>query len=200
MRRQVVDRVVDRQVDEDLVRKTLDEATAAVDGGRGFIEGFPDQILVNLAIDNAVYEACRRTGTKRVVYASSACVYPTVLQTSESRCPMLAEEQAGFDRPGNAFAEGAYGWCKLMGEFQLEQIAQRAPFTGAAARIFSAYGERENESHAVIALIAKAALRLLTRSPCGEPGARPATSPTSPTRSPVSSSSARYRTAFPSVP
>ena len=133
---------------------------AAVHGGRGFIEGFPDQILVNLAIDNAVYEACRLTGTKRVVYASSACVYPTVLQASESRCPMLAEEQAGFDRPGNAFAEGAYGWCKLMGEFQLEQIAQRAPFTGAAARIFSAYGERENESHAVIALIAKAALRL----------------------------------------
>ena len=133
---------------------------AAVHGGRGFIEGFPDQILVNLAIDNAVYEACRRTGTKRIVYASSACVYPTVLQASESHCPMLAEEQAGFDRPGNAFAEGAYGWCKLMGEFQLEQIAQRAPFTGAAARIFSAYGERENESHAVIALIAKAALRL----------------------------------------
>ena len=133
---------------------------AAVHGGRGFIEGFPDQILVNLAIDNAVYEACRRTGTKRIVYASSACVYPTVLQASESHCPMLAEEQAGFDRPGNAFAEGAYGWCKLMGEFQLEQIAQRAHFTGAAARIFSAYGERENESHAVIALIAKAALRL----------------------------------------
>ena len=30
----LVDRVVDRQVDEDLVRKTLDEATAAVDGGQ----------------------------------------------------------------------------------------------------------------------------------------------------------------------
>ena len=133
---------------------------AGVHGGRGFIEGFPDQILVNLAIDNAVYEACRLAGTKRIVYASSACVYPTVLQASEKDCPMLAEGQAGFDRPGDAFPEGAYGWCKLMGEFQLEQIANRAPFTGAAARIFSVYGERENETHAVIALIAKAALRL----------------------------------------
>jgi nucleoside-diphosphate-sugar epimerase len=133
---------------------------AAVHGGRGFIEGFPDQILVNLAIDNAVYEACRRAGTRRVVYASSACVYPTVLQTSEDACPLLAEAQAGFDRPGDAFAEGAYGWCKLMGEFQLEQIVGPAGFTGAAARIFSAYGERENETHAVIALIAKALLRL----------------------------------------
>jgi nucleoside-diphosphate-sugar epimerase len=133
---------------------------AAVHGGRGFIEGFPDQVLVNLAIDNAVYEACRLAKTRRVVYASSACVYPTVLQSSAKICPMLAEHQAGFDRPGDAFAEGAYGWCKLMGEFQLEQIARSAGFTGAAARIFSAYGERENETHAVIALIAKALLRL----------------------------------------
>jgi len=133
---------------------------AAVHGGRGFIEGFPDQILVNLAIDNAVYEACRRAGTRRVVYASSACVYPTVLQASADDCPLLAESQAGFDRPGDAFAEGAYGWCKLMGEFQLDQIARSAGFTGAAARIFSAYGERENETHAVIALIAKVLLRL----------------------------------------
>lgn len=133
---------------------------AAVHGGRGFIEGFPDRILVNLAIDNAVYEACRLAGTRRVIYASSACVYPTVLQASAQDCPMLAEHQAGFDRPGDAFAEGAYGWCKLMGEFQLDQIASNAGFTGAAARIFSAYGERENETHAVIALIAKALLRL----------------------------------------
>jgi UDP-glucose 4-epimerase len=73
---------------------------------------------------------------------------------------MLAEHQAGFDRPGDAFAEGAYGWCKLMGEFQLDQVARSAGFTGAAARIFSAYGERENETHAVIALIAKTLLRL----------------------------------------
>ena len=86
---------------------------------------------------------------------------PPCCRPPRSDCPMLAEEQAGFDRPGNAFPEGAYGWCKLMGEFQLEQIANSAlPSRGAAARIFSAYGERENESHAVIALIAKAALRL----------------------------------------
>jgi len=133
---------------------------AAVYGGRGFIESSPDQVLVNLAIDNAVFEACRLAGTKRLVYASSACVYPTVLQASEARRSLLAEHEAGFDRPGSAFADGSYGWCKLMGEFQLEQIARRAPFAGTSARIFTAYGERENESHAAIALIAKAVLRL----------------------------------------
>ena len=33
-------------------------------------------------------------------------------------------------------------------------------FSGTSARIFTAYGEKENESHAVIALIAKAVLKL----------------------------------------
>jgi UDP-glucose 4-epimerase len=133
---------------------------AAVHGGRGFIEHVPDEILVNLVIDNAVFEACRRAGTRRLVYASSACVYPTVLQSSETDRLLLAEHDAGFVRPGGAFADGAYGWCKLMGEFQLEQVARRAPFSAVSARLFTAYGERENETHAAIALIAKAVLRL----------------------------------------
>jgi UDP-glucose 4-epimerase len=133
---------------------------AAVHGGRGFIEHVPDEILVNLVIDNAVFEACRRGGTRRLVYASSACVYPTVLQSSETDRLLLSEHDAGFVRPGCAFADGAYGWCKLMGEFQLEQVVRRAPFSAVSARLFTAYGERENETHAAIALIAKAALRL----------------------------------------
>src|SRR5215831_6689721 len=67
----------DRIVELDLVDRTATLAglpacelvfhLAAVHGGRGFIEGFPDRIMVNLAIDNAVYEACRLGGTKRVV-------------------------------------------------------------------------------------------------------------------------------------
>ncbi len=132
---------------------------AAVHGGRGFIDTFPELVLVNLAIDNNVYTAAAQGGARRVIHASSACVYPTGLQAREDSRHLLAEAEAGFDTPGKAFADGAYGWVKLMGEFQLEQIAQRGRFTGASARIFTAYGERENESHAAIALIAKALLR-----------------------------------------
>lgn len=133
---------------------------AAVHGGRGFIDTYPEQVLVNLAIDNNVYTACLRAGSRHVVHASSACVYPTTLQASVSSRHLLAEGEAGFDQPGKAFADGAYGWGKLMGEFQLEQFARRGPMTGASARIFTAYGERENESHAAIALIAKALLQI----------------------------------------
>src|SRR5205807_6332468 len=65
-----------------------------------------------------------------------------------------------FGVPGQAFADGAYGWTKLMGEYQLAQFVLQHRFKGASARIFTAYGERENESHAAIALIAKALLRI----------------------------------------
>jgi len=133
---------------------------AAVHGGRGFIDTFPDQVLVNLAIDNNVYTAAARRGTRRVVHASSACVYPITLQADSSSRHLLAEHEAGFDEPGKAFPDGAYGWTKLMGEYQLWQFSLQGRLGGASARIFTAYGERENESHAAIALIAKAVLRL----------------------------------------
>src|SRR5262249_46548427 len=133
---------------------------AAVHGGRGFIEAFPQDVLVNMAIDNNVYAAAAAAGVKKVVHASSACVYPTTLQADSSSRHLLREDEAGFDVPGKAFSDGAYGWAKLMGEYQLEQFAQQGSFIGRSARIFTAYGERENESHAAIALMAKALLRV----------------------------------------
>jgi UDP-glucose 4-epimerase len=133
---------------------------AAVHGGRGFIDTFPDQVLVNLAIDNNVYTAAERAGTRHVIHASSACVYPVTLQAEAFSRHLLAESEAGFLVPGQAFADGAYGWAKLMGEYQAWQFGLQSRFRASSARIFTAYGERENESHAAIALIAKALLRV----------------------------------------
>jgi nucleoside-diphosphate-sugar epimerase len=133
---------------------------AAVHGGRGFIDTFPDQVLVNLVIDNNVYTAAMKAGSSHVVHASSACVYPTTLQADASSRHLLAEGEAGFLVPGQAFADGAYGWAKLMGEYQAWQFALQSRFRASSARIFTAYGERENESHAAIALIAKALLKV----------------------------------------
>jgi nucleoside-diphosphate-sugar epimerase len=133
---------------------------AAVHGGRGFIDTFPDQVLVNMAIDNNVYTAAMRAGSRHVVHASSACVYPTTLQDDASSRHLLAESEAGFLVPGQAFADGAYGWAKLMGEYQAWQFALQSRFRASSARLFTVYGERENESHAAIALIAKALLHV----------------------------------------
>lgn len=133
---------------------------AAMHGGRGYIDSHPVECTNNMLLDHVVFAAAAAAGVQRVVYASSACVYPLDLQASDSRRVLLREEDAGFDAPGKAFADGEYGWAKLMGELQLRAIHRQYGLDAVAARIFTSYGERENESHAVVALIAKATARL----------------------------------------
>ena len=133
---------------------------AALHGGRGYIDTHPVECTSNMLLDHVVFSAAATAGAARLVHASSACVYPVDLQASDSRRVLLRETDAGFDAPGQAFADGEYGWAKLMGELQLRAFHKQYGLDAVAARIFTAYGERENESHAVVALIAKAAARL----------------------------------------
>lgn len=133
---------------------------AAMHGGRGYIDTHPVECTSNMALDHVLLAAAVAGGAQRLVHASSACVYPTTLQASEDRRLLLCEADAGFDSVGEAFPDGEYGWAKLMGELQLRAFHKQYGVDAISARIFTAYGERENESHAVIALIAKAAARL----------------------------------------
>ena len=133
---------------------------AAMHGGRGYIETHPVECMNNMLLDHIVFETAVKNGVETIVHASSACVYPTNLQDKEEDRYLLAEEDANFEEPGKAFSDGEYGWAKLMGELQLNAFHKQYGINGAAARIFTAYGERENESHAAIALIAKALLKL----------------------------------------
>lgn len=132
---------------------------AAMHGGRGYIDSHPVECTSNMLIDHVVFGCAVAAGTRRLVYASSACVYPLDLQASDD-CFLLREQDANFDQRGKAFADGEYGWAKLMGELQLRAFHKQYAVDAVAARVFTAYGERENESHAVIALIAKAVARL----------------------------------------
>jgi nucleoside-diphosphate-sugar epimerase len=86
-------------------------ALAANMGGIGFIESHKaeivrDNTLINLnSIENAY-----RHGVRRFLFTSSACVYPSYLQ-SETDAPNLKEEDAY-----PADAEDGYGWEKLYFE------------------------------------------------------------------------------------
>lgn len=131
---------------------------AAVHGGRGFIETYKQEMLVNLSIDNNVFASASTNGVSLVVHASSACAYPIGLQDSELNLNLLQENQASMDKIETSFPDGVYGWTKLIGEYQLENFSKLGGMKGRSARIFTAYGEKENESHAAIALIAKALL------------------------------------------
>ena len=133
---------------------------AAVHGGRGFIEKFPELVLSNFGIDNNVFKAAVDAKVQRIVHASSACSYPVQQQDTLGSDLRLSEADSGsMDQPG-AYPDGAYGWTKLVGEYQLATHVANSLTTGRSARIFTAYGERENESHAAIALIAKALLKM----------------------------------------
>ena len=133
---------------------------AAVHGGRGFIEAYPSKMMVNLAIDNNVFSAAHSANVRTIVHASSACAYPVASQEDPTSRGLLEESMAGFQLPEQSFPDGAYGWVKLMGEYQLKNLAESSETIGRSARIFTAYGERENESHAAVALIAKSLLKM----------------------------------------
>jgi nucleoside-diphosphate-sugar epimerase len=133
---------------------------AASHGGRGYIDTHPIECTNNMLLDHVVFAAAADAGVRKIVLASSACIYPTNLQDDENSRLLLKESDANFEEPGKAFADGEYGWAKLMAELQLRAFYKQKGISGVACRIFTAYGERENESHAVIALIAKAVARL----------------------------------------
>jgi nucleoside-diphosphate-sugar epimerase len=105
-------------------------------------------------LDGMLFDACRRAGVEKVVYASSGCVYPNHLQDDPGRELYLTEEMAGppYD------ADNMYGWAKLMGEMTLRAFHRDFGLKSASCRYFTVYGPRGVENHAVIAMIARAFL------------------------------------------
>jgi len=131
---------------------------AAAHGGRGYIDTHPADCVSNLVLDGVVVDECHRAGVARVCFASSACVYPVNLQEKprDGTTVLLREEWADPFVEGAAASDGEYGWAKLMGEMTLRAYWKQHGLESVSCRLFTAYGERENETHAVVALIAKA--------------------------------------------
>lgn len=86
---------------------------AADMGGADYIFGGQHDAEVmsnNARINLNVLEACRLVGVEKVFFSSSACVYPTTLQTEVSS-PAPTEDQAIPADPDHT-----YGWEKLFSE------------------------------------------------------------------------------------
>ncbi len=129
---------------------------AARHGGRGYIDAHPVACATNVALDASVFHAAAAASVDNVVFTSSACAYPADLQVGSGEAGGLTEEDAGFAVRGAAFADGEYGWAKLYTELQLAAFVREGAFSGTAARLFNAYGPREDDSHALVALIGRA--------------------------------------------
>lgn len=133
---------------------------AALHGGRGYIHTHPAECCTNMTLDQLVFDEAYKAGVERVCFASSACVYPSYLQVELGSNYLLKEEDADPFARDKAFADLEYGWAKLMGEMALKAYHREYGMKTSAVRIFTAYGPRENESHAIMALIAKAFIRM----------------------------------------
>ncbi|MGD8506594.1 MAG: NAD-dependent epimerase/dehydratase family protein [Candidatus Bathyarchaeota archaeon] len=127
---------------------------AAAIGGRGYIDTHPSECCRNFAINHNLMEEAYRAGVDRIHYSSTACIYPTSLQSEYDSTYLLREEDAL--KEGWANCDGEYGWAKFMGELELLAFHKQHGIKCSISRYVTAYGERENDTHAIIALIKKA--------------------------------------------
>ncbi|MEM3703175.1 MAG: NAD-dependent epimerase/dehydratase family protein [Candidatus Bathyarchaeia archaeon] len=134
---------------------------AATHGGRGYIDTHPADVCSNFAIDHHVFEAACKADVEKVVFASSACTYPPMLQSEYDSNYLLKESDSDPSKLSHPLsADLEYGWAKLMGEVQLNAFIKQYGLKGCSVRFVTAYGPRENETHAIIALIYKAFERM----------------------------------------
>jgi nucleoside-diphosphate-sugar epimerase len=128
---------------------------AADHGGRGYLDLHQAGPASNLLLDGLIFWEARRAGVEKVVFASSGCVYPNHLQRDPDDEVYLTEDLVASPYD----ADNMYGWAKLMGELTLRAYCEEYGLKAAACRYFTAYGPRGLETHAVIAMIARAFVR-----------------------------------------
>ncbi|CAN7375859.1 NAD-dependent epimerase/dehydratase family protein [Trinickia sp. LjRoot230] len=128
---------------------------AAIHGGRGYIDSYQAQCSRNFTLDGMVIDAAHRANIEKIVFTSSGCVYPVSLQSDTTRPVYLREDMVGPPYE----SDGIYGWAKLMAELTLRSYYLEYGLRSVSCRLFTAYGERCLESHAVIAMIGRAFLQ-----------------------------------------
>lgn len=95
---------------------------AEIVAGIGFV--FANQGFLfrkNIQINSNVYTAAKNNGITKILYVGTVCSHPQEKQ-NESFPPPLKEDEI---YPANP--ESAYGWSKLMGEYELELLKKENP-------------------------------------------------------------------------
>ena len=112
-------------------------ALAADMGGMGFISNHQARIFYNNALINLyTLEASRKNNIKRLLYTSSACVYPEFLQ-EETDIQPLKEEDAYPAQP-----QDSYGWEKLFSEILCENYSKDYSIETRIVRFHNIFGEK----------------------------------------------------------
>jgi nucleoside-diphosphate-sugar epimerase len=137
---------------------------AADMGGIGFIESHQAQCMLSVLINSHLLQAALRHGVERYFFASSACVYPVALQSSDQTAGLRESDVLPAD------PEGGYGWEKLFGERMCLNFMRDYGIEARIARFHNVYGThgewrggREKAPAAICRKVAEAA-----RSESGE--------------------------------
>ena len=110
-------------------------ALAANMGGIGFIETNKAVIVRdNTLINMHTIEAARQNGVARLLYTSSACVYPGYLQHSPHVVPLREEDAYPAD------PEDGYGWEKLYMERTCRHYTEDFGLQTRIVRFHNIYG------------------------------------------------------------
>lgn len=131
--------LLDLRIEKDCLRASegVDEvyALAANMGGIGFIETNKGEIVRdNTLINMHTIEAARQNGVKRLLYTSSACIYPGYRQNSPEVTPLREEDAYPAD------AEDGYGWEKLYMERVCRHYREDFGLETRVVRFHNIYG------------------------------------------------------------
>lgn len=94
----------------------------------------------NALINSNMFYAAEQNGVNRMVYVGAACAYPHYKQ-SDPNHPLFKEEDMY-----PAFPESAYGWSKLMGEYEAELYSRSGQLNIAILRLHNVFGPNSDLS------------------------------------------------------
>ncbi len=128
---------------------------ADIVAGIGYVFNHQGSIFrQNLLINSNVIEAVRHHPVKGFIYVGTACSFPQQKQYGVE-APPLKEEDLYPAHP-----ESAYGWSKLMGEYETELLGQESGVPVAVLSLHNVYGPpcdfSETSGQVIPALIRKA--------------------------------------------
>ena len=108
----------------------------------------------NILINTNLFTAAAETEIPQLVYLGTACSYPQKLQEKPGNPPLLEEQVIPAD------PESAYGWSKLMGEYEAELLGRYSNMEVGILRLHNVYGPNSllsfRRSQVIPSLIRKA--------------------------------------------
>jgi GDP-D-mannose 3', 5'-epimerase len=88
----------------------------------------------NFLINSNVIDSVRRSKVKGLIYVGTACSFPAHMQTGLDAPPLREEDQY----PANP--ESAYGWSKLMGEYEALLMGKETGVQTSVLVLHNVYG------------------------------------------------------------